>query len=130
MTNHTPKQVEDLAAPIKDAFYAARDAGRTMHQAADDAARALLANGWVHHDTLPYINCGCGRTIYLPALDPNTTAAASTIAREVLAELADHVDACSRAHDPGTLIRDWADANYPDDADRTDDWSGGFADNH
>lgn len=42
MTKHSAKDIETVAAPIKDAFYAARDSGRTMHQAADDAARAIL----------------------------------------------------------------------------------------
>jgi hypothetical protein len=40
-------EVEALAAMCKDAFYSARDAGRTMHQAAADAARKILALGYV-----------------------------------------------------------------------------------
>jgi hypothetical protein len=44
-----PDRTEDheaLAALIKDAYYAARDNGGTMHTAADDAARAILGAGW------------------------------------------------------------------------------------
>jgi len=37
---------ETLAALIKDAYYAARDNGGTMHTAADDAAKAIVAAGW------------------------------------------------------------------------------------
>jgi hypothetical protein len=36
----------DLSALIKDVFYASRDHGRTMHQAADEAADRILAAGW------------------------------------------------------------------------------------
>jgi hypothetical protein len=42
---------EALAAVAKDAFYAARDSGRTMHEAADDTADRMLAAGWVSPDT-------------------------------------------------------------------------------
>lgn len=34
---------DDLAALIKDAFYDARNGGRTMHDAADEAAASILA---------------------------------------------------------------------------------------
>jgi hypothetical protein len=42
---------EALAAVAKDAFYAARDSGRTMHEAADDTADRILAADWVSPDT-------------------------------------------------------------------------------
>lgn len=43
----TPGGRDDLAAMIKNAYYHARDHGGTMHTAADDAADAILAAGWV-----------------------------------------------------------------------------------
>lgn len=49
------------------------------------------------------------------ALLEASTEVARTAMREALQDVADHVDACSRAHDPGTLIRDWMDHHYPED---------------
>ena len=43
---------DEIAAPIKDAFYAARDEGRTMHQAAVEAADALIAANVRHLPSL------------------------------------------------------------------------------
>ena len=37
---------DELSRLCKDAFYAARDGGRTMHQAADDAADRILSSEW------------------------------------------------------------------------------------
>lgn len=123
--NTTPKQVEDLAAPIKNAFYAARRVpGRTMHQAADDAARALLAAGWLHHDTLPYIDCGCGRQIYLPTTDPDTNAAHRAIIRAALSDVADAMHSGALDYGPGNAsaaIRDWMNQEYPETYTTTDD---------
>lgn len=112
-----PKQIEDIAAPIKNAFYAARDAGRTMHEAADDAARALIAAGWCHHDTLPQIACDCGRTIYIPAADPDTVRAQHAVARWALRDLADAMHSGDLDYGPGNAsaaVRDWADEKYPE----------------
>lgn len=43
---------ETLAAKIKDAYYAARDNGGTMHTAADDAAAAILALVPAHNEAI------------------------------------------------------------------------------
>jgi hypothetical protein len=40
------EDVVALAAFCKNAYYAARDGGGTMHTAADDAARAILTSSW------------------------------------------------------------------------------------
>lgn len=49
MTGERPTLAEVLEATAKDAFYEARNAGRTMHQAGEDAGRrgADAALAWV-----------------------------------------------------------------------------------
>lgn len=76
--------------------------------------RTLLAE---HKDTLPYIDCGCGRTIYIPAPDPDTVRAQHSVARWALLDLANAMRTGALDYGPGNAsvaVRAYADEHYPD----------------